>query len=225
MHWLGVSGGVPRDLEGSPFDPSKWVDLFAGVPWASPGLSPGASWVPVRGPGGRQGGSGGPRRGSVGPLGVLSGARVGSLVISGGTMGCIVTHYLCYHFHYHRFSFFYDHLCFTDHQGVDALSIDRQLRGWTIVVLRGPDYDRAECGTYELAKFHTLLYFFEWPFGLAEGPPGRPPVAPLVLLGSRCGARGVARGGPGGPGGGSVGPLGVLSGVWGGPSLPLKVSG
>ena len=86
--WSFVGGpcGVPRDLEGSPFDPSKWVDLFAGVPWASPGLSPGASWVPVRGPGGRQGGSGGPRRGSVGPLGVLSGARVGSLVISGGTM-------------------------------------------------------------------------------------------------------------------------------------------
>ena len=75
--FVGRPCGVPRDLDGSPFDPSKWVDLFAGVPWASPGLSPGASWVPVRGPGGRQGGSRGPRGGSVGPLGVLSGARGG----------------------------------------------------------------------------------------------------------------------------------------------------
>ena len=46
-----------------------------------------------------------------------------------------------------------------------------------------------------------------WPFGLAEGPPGRPPVAPLALLGSRCGARGVARGGLGGPGGALWAPL------------------
>ena len=75
--WSFVGGpcGVPRDLDGSPFDPSKWVDLFAGVPWASPGLSPGASWAPMRGPGGRQGGSRGPRGGSVGPLGLLLGVR------------------------------------------------------------------------------------------------------------------------------------------------------